>query len=230
MTWLCTFTPRPFTNLTISLAFSSEMPRFTLMLILEVPLAASWIGPSASALRETLRLTSLSFNTSSAAFSRSSVAERISRSVSSCSIAVPVFLKSNRVATSRLAWSTALATSGIETSDTTSKEKTSFAKSPHPFQPQGAWEMPVRIVVRKRLRQFVRGLVVQVARAQQNSKAVVEGEEGLHDRGFGPELMSGEYPLFGIRGWVRERDVVDVDPDACPQARNDLQVEVHHVA
>jgi hypothetical protein len=69
----------------------------------------------------------LSFRTSTAAWTRFSVEERTSIMSSSRSNVVPVSLKSKRVMTSRRAWSRALATSFMGTSDTMSNEKASFA-------------------------------------------------------------------------------------------------------
>src|SRR5215510_5154606 len=125
--WLWTLTFRPLTYFTISLAFSSEMPTFTLIDCLLAPLAAGWTGPTCRALSETSRRTAFSFRTSTAAFRRSSVEERTSISLSSWLMLVPVSLKSNRWAISRRAWSTAFATSGIETSETMSNEKSCLA-------------------------------------------------------------------------------------------------------
>ena len=102
------------------------MPTFTCTLCLYVPFAAGWTGPAFRALIGTSRRTAFSFSTSTAAFNRSSVEDRTSMRVSSRSIVVPVFLKSNRCWISLRAWSTALPTSGIETCETMSNEK-SFA-------------------------------------------------------------------------------------------------------
>ena len=118
---------RPLTNFTSSRAFSSEIPTFRLIVCREAPFAAGWTGPKCSALSETWRLTAFSFRTSTAALSRSSVEERTSISWSSWLRLVPVSLKSNRCAISRRAWSTAFATSGIETSETMSNEKSCLA-------------------------------------------------------------------------------------------------------
>src|SRR5207342_2422376 len=126
-TWLWTLNLSPFTNFTSSRAFSSEIPTFRLIDCLEALLAAGWIGPKCSAFSETWRRTAFSFSTSTAALSRSSVEERTSISWSSWPMLVPVSLKSNRCAISRRAWSTAFATSGIETSETMSNEKSCLA-------------------------------------------------------------------------------------------------------
>src|SRR5437763_1173193 len=126
MTWVWTFRPSPFTNFVISRALSSLIPVLTLRSCFVVPLAAAWTGPTWRAFSGTCRRTSLSLTTSTAAFSRSSVEERTSMRSSSRSIVVAVFLKSNRVETSRRAWSRAFATSTMSTSETTSKEKVSF--------------------------------------------------------------------------------------------------------
>src|SRR3990170_4782801 len=88
------------------------------------------MGPTWIAFRLTSRLTAFSLKTSSAAFRRSSVPERTSMSLSSWLIEVPVSLKSNRCEISRRAWSTAFATSGIETWETMSNEKSVFAMDP----------------------------------------------------------------------------------------------------
>ncbi len=116
-----------------SRAFSSEIPTFRLIDWRDAPLAAGWIGPKCSAFSETWRRTAFSFSTSTAALSRSSVEERTSISSASWLTLVPVSLKSNRCAISRRAWSTAFATSGIETSETMSNEKSCLAIRGHPI-------------------------------------------------------------------------------------------------
>src|ERR1700736_4792474 len=73
------------------------------------------------ALSETLRRTSFSSSTRTRAYSRSSVEEWSWISSAASSRVDSVFLKSNRVATSREAWSTAFLTSCMSTCETTSK-------------------------------------------------------------------------------------------------------------
>ena len=75
-----------------------------------------------------------------AALSRSAGEERTSISWSSWLMLVPVSLKSNRCAISRRAWSTAFATSGIETSETMSNEKSCLAM---PASYRGGAEAPL---------------------------------------------------------------------------------------
>jgi hypothetical protein len=104
-TWLWTLTPVPLMNFTISRALSSLMPLLMWRDWRKVPFAAGWTGPSRRAFSETLRRTSFSFSTSVAALSRFSVLERTSIRSSSMDRLVPVFLKSNLVRISRLAWS-----------------------------------------------------------------------------------------------------------------------------
>ena len=107
-------------NLFSRLAWSDEMPARMAIFWREVPFWASSTLASSKAFSETCRLTSFSSRTWCRARSRSSVEERSTSSFSLSSMAESVFLKSKRVAASRLAWSTALRTSCMSTSETMS--------------------------------------------------------------------------------------------------------------
>src|SRR5947209_16706907 len=113
--------PRPLMNLLISRDLGSSMPTLRVAVWRTVPLAASSTLLKVIAFSGTWRLTSFSSSTCTSAFRRSSVEECMRISCSANSISVPVFLKSNRLATSRWVWSTALRTSCRSTSETTSK-------------------------------------------------------------------------------------------------------------
>src|ERR1700744_4101839 len=118
-------------------------------MILEIFLALSWVMPSlrvtpsryslpdglgssaSSVLRDTPRLTSLSWNTSRTAFARSSLLARMSTPFSpDQEIDAPTLRKSNRVLISLAAWFSALSTSWRSSLDTMSKEDSDDATVP----------------------------------------------------------------------------------------------------
>ena len=119
-------------NLFSRLAWSDEMPALMDTFWRDVPFWASSTLPSSNAFSETWRLTSFSSSTWCRARRRSSVEERRTSSVSLSSMTESVFLKSKRVAASRLAWSTALRTSCMSTSETMSNVGMPSAYRRHP--------------------------------------------------------------------------------------------------
>ncbi len=107
----------------IFFAISEDTPAFRVAFWRERPPAAASTSSKSTDFSETLRRTSFSSRTVLSAASRSSLALSIviTESLSLSSIDELVFLKSNRLAISRPAWSTALRTSCMSISDTTSK-------------------------------------------------------------------------------------------------------------
>src|SRR6478736_5212275 len=112
--------PSSLTNLPISLALSVEMPTLRVTVWRTVPFEASSTLPYPSAFSDTWRFTNFSSSTCVSAVRRPSLSVASSISFSFSSMELPVFLKSKRVEISRDAWSTALRTSCMSSSDTTS--------------------------------------------------------------------------------------------------------------
>ena len=137
--WDWTFSFVCLTRATISLPFSLEIPCWMAITWRTSPPEAGSTFPYWRALRETPRFTNFDWRTSTTAFSRKS--SSVSTLMPSLSSVISVFdpLKSYRWPISLTAWLTALSTSCMFTTDTTSNDGILFPplffRSAFPFVP-----------------------------------------------------------------------------------------------
>src|SRR5579859_6271402 len=110
-----------------SRAMSSVMPALSWTSIWPRPLPMVLGSPALNSFGDSCRRAAFSRSTCRAARARSSLADSITMTPSRRSYAVCVSLKSNRVLTSRRAWSSALVSSEESNSDTTSNENSAIA-------------------------------------------------------------------------------------------------------